>query len=1673
MVKLKLGSINVTGLQGEKGEQKFERFCATVARWVREGHVNAICGQEHNLDPLKVLDYKRVAQVFNLHLNIGFSTSPCHRGGCFILADEQTLPHKKTRFIEPSLVCADYDFNGTNLEIASVYAPSDANQRLNFFSHIKQKLSKNTIAGGDWNCVPSVILDVHGKNALNYPNIGWKTLGNVFMDLELHDYRREQLGEKFEHTRKTTNETGAVSTRLDVWWIPTQEEYSDFLWNINKQPDLVWSEKKNSDHVPLVLTIEPIVGKRGSDRKTVRQDLLFTEPVQDKCMEITRHAYKGNKSKINKWEKAHHDMAIYLLEETKKLKKGENEVVTKSRADLRVLHQAMDAEGPDQKMRDIERELKAKIFVAQNPEAPHLASAARAKSMTDRSESCTLPFFSTYKAKSKQQWINEINKATWEEGREPIIKGTERRPQKMAGEIAKYYQMLLEEKWTDDGAKQTILRRLRLRRIQAKSAVELDRRIEDEEVRKVMDNLPLGKQAGPNRIPNAMYRTMSKFFAPRLASILRDVFEGHCEIPPHMLEGDICVLFKKKERVDIRNYRPLTMLNTDYKVYTKILANRMKKIVHEFVASMQKGFVPDVFIAECTMALTMIENWINEEPDDRQGVFIFLDMEKAFDRVSYSYLTDSMKALGFGPKFMRGVSAMYNTEAPPKRRIYANGYYSEWFNIKSGVAQGCPLSPLLFLIVAESLKISLDMQRGFKGIRIGGKYYKLSQFADDTTLMMGSIKELLHAEKGIQLWCKATGMRENKSKREGLAMGKYRQEVKKKTLPSGVDWKQEGEWARCLGVPIGNDLDYQKWWKKKIEDVRTLSRRWVGLFRTGYFGRNLVVQAMYLGRLRYWLFSLPMSKQIITMVQQDADTLWWSKEPILGEDKEAYQKFVTTDVIVDVPPTKGKKGFRRFVGKKTAIGPRSKGGLGNLDWGSHVTAFQSTWMTRYIDPSTSQWKDLMDHFILYHKDGTRKYTEGRGILFSHLTKREQCKIINSVPHTAHYTKACLRAHFEMNIELEKEQKTSTPTESLWHNHRFVLPLSRSERTYYRDTLRLKKLSDILQPGTLRVRTANQWLELIQEKGIERPKWRGHDQEHATWAMGDAPYMEQAIKRANAIHKAIATIMPGIRNHLEVEAQRTTPDRGEIRALKTPDGWVYGRYVGRNIHQHIGRDMYVMHSKDAVGKLHKTNDVRHHTDHNSHPVTWWSPNKDLSPDDDRVLGPRKRVFPQPVGWTVDEVPYRLDRYSIKLRTATLAMRKMKPPASELTWFERLPIKIPWAKIWCIKSWYTSPRDCITWLKVMHRNLFLAGNLVDEDNSCRACISKENILHLVQCKHIRKQFWDPLTAVMTDLGYDVPAAPVERDAFWLLGRLTYKTVVGPAQAGMIFLAWRCLYAAIVHSRVDNVKIDLPRAHNRTMQMTITRLRAYGEKWSLWTRINTHTGNKSVFPEKHRLRTVIKMEEDSSYHIAPRILNEYTRTKPLRKTLELPAQPPQPPKPKPSQPRTTRRPEPPTLPWYRPPPRTPTPTPPVGPTHQSFITNTFIYKSKELNTEETTTTPAPLPSHAPTQQKRPLEKPSPTKKPPRQRTMDTYMSTPGTSASTHEAGRILPPILHNTGRPEKSDTGQPPSDASQTQCDREPNRAQNPAKRRHSPKSPQAEQKRAMNRERNRSDRGCNEE
>eukprot|EP00964_Phaeocystis_antarctica_P067902 scaffold41134_cov33-Phaeocystis_antarctica.AAC.1 len=112
-----------------------------------------------------------------------------------------------------------------------------------------------------------------------------------------------------------------------------------------------------------------------------------------------------------------------------------------------------------------------------------------------------------------------------------------------------------------------------------------------------------------------------------------------------MTEGLISVLYKKKDRKDPRNYRPITLLNGDYKILMRILTARLNKAVVQFVSLPQNGFVPGGFIVENILLLHLLQTYAEEE--NIEALFIFLDFEKAFDRCSWDYLRDAIRNLGF------------------------------------------------------------------------------------------------------------------------------------------------------------------------------------------------------------------------------------------------------------------------------------------------------------------------------------------------------------------------------------------------------------------------------------------------------------------------------------------------------------------------------------------------------------------------------------------------------------------------------------------------------------------------------------------------------------------------------------------------------------------------------------------------------------------------------------------------------------------------------------------------------------------------------------------------------------------------------------------------------------------------------------------------------------------
>uniref|UniRef100_A0A8C5LXA8 Reverse transcriptase domain-containing protein n=1 Tax=Leptobrachium leishanense TaxID=445787 RepID=A0A8C5LXA8_9ANUR len=124
-------------------------------------------------------------------------------------------------------------------------------------------------------------------------------------------------------------------------------------------------------------------------------------------------------------------------------------------------------------------------------------------------------------------------------------------------------------------------------------------------------------------------------------------------------------------------------------------------------------------------ALTIIHRATRQ----REGLLLLsTDAEKAFDRVNWEFLFATLSQVGLGPNLCTWIRALYSD---PTARVCVNGIYTEPFKIRNGTRQGCPLSPLLFVLALEPFLSSVRASPDIRGIRTGRTEHRVAAFADD------------------------------------------------------------------------------------------------------------------------------------------------------------------------------------------------------------------------------------------------------------------------------------------------------------------------------------------------------------------------------------------------------------------------------------------------------------------------------------------------------------------------------------------------------------------------------------------------------------------------------------------------------------------------------------------------------------------------------------------------------------------------------------------------------------------------------------------------------------------------------------------------------------------------------------------------------------------------------
>ena len=261
-----------------------------------------------------------------------------------------------------------------------------------------------------------------------------------------------------------------------------------------------------------------------------------------------------------------------------------------------------------------------------------------------------------------------------------------------------------------------------------------------------------------------------------------------------------CIPKGNKDRIEMKNWRPISLLCTTYKLASGVIAMRVKSILDNIISKTQRGFIAGRQMSDCTRLIYDIIH--TSENQNLQGLLMLIDFEKAFDSISWNFLYKSLKLFGLSENFIKWVK-LFNNDT--KAYVLQCGFLSEPISIGRGCKQGDPLSPYLFLFGAEILALLLILNPDVVGLKLFTHEFKLTQFADDTTLILdGTQNSLQAALNTLEIFGNFSGLKMNREKTRVIWIGRKKHSKDKLKVSVNLDWGKT-EFV-LLGITFDVDL---------------------------------------------------------------------------------------------------------------------------------------------------------------------------------------------------------------------------------------------------------------------------------------------------------------------------------------------------------------------------------------------------------------------------------------------------------------------------------------------------------------------------------------------------------------------------------------------------------------------------------------------------------------------------------------------------------------------------------------------------------------------------------------------------------------------------------------------------------------------------------------------------
>ena len=755
--------------------------------------------------------------------------------------------------VNGNYIILDINIEGKKFTLINLYGPNDDKPK--FYKELRQKYktlnNDNIIMCGDWNLVINPDLDTNNYLHINNPRARNEVLDSIIEEDGFLDTYRIFHEEKREYTWSRRNPV-RKQARLDFFL--TSFECFLYVYATNIIPGY------RTDHSGVTLELTLNENERGRGywkfNNSLLKDHSYIQIVKDTISDVKQTYATNNNDNLDN-QQSEYSINSQLFLETLLLMIRGNTIKYSS---FKKKQQQQQEKQLEQEIKIIEDEVNTN-FINMSDEI--LDNLETKKTMLydiqkDKIEGMMLRSRSRYEdlgEKPTQYFLNlekrnytskVIHKLVNEDGEEFT-----KTPDILNCQTSFYKDLYKEVNLENDVSINSILGENE-NILSDKDSKELEGEILYSELGFALKNMKNNKSPGLDGFTVEFF----KFFWTDIGHfILQSLNYGYRNgsLSITQKQGVItCIPKQNKSRINLKNWRPISLLNVIYKLASAVISNRLKKVLDNIINENQKGFIAGRFLGENVRLIYDV--LFESKKQNLPGLLLSIDFEKAFDTVSWKFIMKVLDYFNFGNSIKSWVGLF---QKGSETCILQNGFMSNFFSLRRGCRQGDPISPYLFILCAEILGKMVRKNKEIKGISINGKEYKLSQYADDTQLILdGTEKSLKAALNLLKQFYIMSGLKINVDKTRALWIGSSCGSPETLCEEFALDWSQDP--LKILGVTFSPlvfniwDLNSQEILLKIKKILNHWSKRKLTLL-----GRITIIKSLAVSKFVHLFISLP------------------------------------------------------------------------------------------------------------------------------------------------------------------------------------------------------------------------------------------------------------------------------------------------------------------------------------------------------------------------------------------------------------------------------------------------------------------------------------------------------------------------------------------------------------------------------------------------------------------------------------------------------------------------------------------------------------------------------------------------------------------------------------------------------------------------------------------------